>query len=344
MKRQYKYTLKKLNPLELKLRIEELRTKYSHNQQLRLEYYNSLITEYNKEKTEELDKETPIYRGKVRELYAVTGEGGEDQLCMRTSNRLSGFDRHLCNVPLKGSVLTSISRWWFDRLYEYVPNHFENIYSTNTIYTKKCDVIPIEFVVRGYMTGSTQTSIWQNYQLGVRTFCGNQLREGYKKNDRLDDVIITPTTKSDEHDLPISAKEIVSQGIMTQKDWDICANYAMTIFKVGQEISEKRGLILVDTKYEFGKDKDGNIILIDEVHTPDSSRYWIKHSYEERHSKGEEPDNIDKEFIRKWVKKVYVDPYIEGMDIIIPEELIMETSSRYLLLHELITGNELEII
>ena len=335
------------NSLKQRLHIEELRTKYSYNQNLRLEYYNEQFSKYSNHKTLVLDKETPIYKGKVRELYKVYDKNDkvdENYLCMRTSDRLSGFDRHLCNVPFKGSVLTSISKWWFDKLYEYVPNHFINIYNSNTIYTKKCDVIPVEFVVRGYMTGSTQTSIWHNYQLGIRDFCGNQLREGYQKNDALDEIIITPTTKSEEHDLPISAKEIVKQGIMTQDDWNTCAKYAMTLFEAGQKICEKRGLILVDTKYEFGKDKDGNILLIDEVHTPDSSRYWIKHSYEERHNKGEEPDNIDKEFIRKWVKKIYVDPYIEGLDIIIPEELIMEMSSRYLLLHELITGEELEII
>jgi phosphoribosylaminoimidazole-succinocarboxamide synthase len=336
---RYRY-IKQLKPLKLKLRIEELRTKYRHNQQLRIELYNEQVS-IDKSKTEELDKETPIYRGKVRSLYKVIGD--DNQLCIRTSDRLSGFDRHLCNVPFKGSVLTSISTWWFDALYEYVPHHFENIYCTNTVYTKKCDVIPIEFVVRGYMTGTTQTSIWQNYLKGVRSFCGNGLREGYNKNDKLDEVIITPTTKSNEHDLPISAKEIVEQEIMTKEDWDTCAKYAMTLFKVGQDICEKRGLILVDTKYEFGKDKDGNIMLIDEVHTPDSSRYWIKHSYDERHSEGEDPDNIDKEFIRKWVKKTYGDPYKEGLDIAIPDELVTEMSSRYLLLHELITGKELEI-
>jgi phosphoribosylaminoimidazole-succinocarboxamide synthase len=338
MKRQCKYTLKKLNPLELKLRIEELRTKYNHNQHLRLEYYNEKLSNSTFKNT---STDKPIYKGKVRELYNTIDN---DLLLMHTSDRLSGFDRHLCNVPFKGSVLTSISRWWFDRLYEYVPHHITALAGNNSVLTQKCEVIPIEFVVRGYMTGTTQTSIWQNYQKGVRTFCGNELREGYKKNDRLDDVIITPTTKSNEHDLPISAKEIVDQGIMTQTDWDICANYAMTIFKIGQEISESKGLVLVDTKYEFGKDKNGNIMLIDEVHTPDSSRYWIKRSYEERYSKGEEPDNIDKEFIRKWVKNTYGDPYVEGLEITIPEELIMEMSSRYLLLHELITGEELDVI
>ena len=338
MKRYYNNTMRKRNFLELKLRIEELRTKYSHNQHLRLEYYNEKLSNTTLKNT---PTDKPLYKGKVRELYNTIDN---DLLLIHTSNRLSGFDRHLCDVPFKGTVLTSISRWWFERLWKFAPHHITALVGNNSVLTHKCEVIPIEFVVRGYMTGTTQTSIWQNYQKGVRTFCGNELREGYKKNDRLDDIIITPTTKSNEHDLPISAKEIVERGIMTQKDWDICANYATTIFKVGQEISESRGMILVDTKYEFGKDKNGNIMLIDEVHTPDSSRYWIKHSYEERHNKGEEPDNIDKEFIRKWVKKIYGDPYVEGLEITIPEDMVVEMSSRYMLLHELITGKELDII
>ena len=321
------------------LRIEEIRTKYKHNQKLRLNICNETLSLYQQPKMDELNNEIPIYRGKVRELYNV--EGNENMLVVKTNDRLSGFDRFLCDVPLKGEVLTSISKWWFNMIYEIAPHHLRNYYCNNTVYVEKCKVIPIEFVVRSYMTGTTQTSIWQNYNNGVRTFCGNKLREGYKKNDKLDDIIITPTTKSDEHDLPISADEIVSQGIMTQEDWDTCEKYALSLFQFGQNVCSRKGLILVDTKYEFGKNKDGTIMLVDEIHTPDSSRYWIQHNYEERHSKGEEPDNIDKEFIRKWVKSTYGDPYKEGLEITVPEEMIMEMSSRYLLLHELITGKDL---
>ena len=185
--------------------------------------------------------------------------------------------------------------------------------------------------------------IWTNYEKGYRYYCGHSLPDNMIKNQKLPETLLTPTTK-DVRDELISEKEILEQKIMSKEEWDICLDYSFKLFKFGQELASKNGLILVDTKYEFGKNKDGTIMLVDEIHTPDSSRYWIQHNYEERHSKGEEPDNIDKEFIRKWVKNTYGDPYVEGLEITIPEEMIMEMSSRYLLLHELITGEELEII
>ena len=189
------------------------------------------------------------------------------------------------------------------------------------------------------MTGSTSTSIWKNYQKGCRMYCGHALPENMQKNEKLPKILLTPTTKSEEHDELISAEEIVAKGFMTQEDWDVCSKAAYNLFMRGQEIALEHGLILVDTKYEMGKDLEGNIILIDEIHTPDSSRYWLAASYEERMSTGLEPENIDKEFLRLWFTK-HCDPYKDEVLPEAPKELVEELSRRYILLYEMITGKE----
>mmetsp|Transcript_85817 Transcript_85817/g.167921 ORF Transcript_85817/g.167921 Transcript_85817/m.167921 type:complete len:208 (-) Transcript_85817:105-728(-) len=190
------------------------------------------------------------------------------------------------------------------------------------------------------MTGSTSTSIWKNYQNGVRNYCGHELPEGMTKNQKLKENILTPTTKEEEHDRPISAKEIVDEKWMTQEDWDICADAALKIFARGQAIASDHGLILVDTKYEFGRDLEtGEILLIDEVHTPDSSRYWLASSYEERIAAGKEPENIDKEFLRLWFSE-HCDPYKDEELPEAPRDLVMELSRRYITLYEMITGKQ----
>ena len=192
------------------------------------------------------------------------------------------------------------------------------------------------------MTGSTSTSIWKNYSDGVRDYCGHILPDGMKKNQKLEKNIVTPTTKEEVHDRPISAKDIVKEGWMTQHDYDICERAALAVFKLGQDIAKQRGLILVDTKYEFGRDPITNeILLIDEVHTPDSSRYWIASSYQERISKGMEPENIDKEFLRLWFRD-HCDPYKDKVIPEAPKELVTELSRRYILLYELITGQQFQ--
>ena len=183
------------------------------------------------------------------------------------------------------------------------------------------------------LTGTTETSIWVNYKNGVRDYCGNQLPEGLVKNQKLPEVLITPTTKGETDEL-ISPAEIVAQGTMTQEEWDLCEKYARTLFAFGQQKALEKGLILVDTKYEFGRLPDGTILLIDEVHTPDSSRYWLDHSYEARFNNGESPENIDKDIIRKWVKQNY-NPY-EAESIVVPDEMIDTVSKRYLQLYDLI--------
>lgn len=187
------------------------------------------------------------------------------------------------------------------------------------------------------MTGSTSTSIWKNYQDGVRNYCGHELPDGMVKNQRLARTLLTPTTKEEHHDRPISLADIVKEKWMSQKDLDVCAEAALRVFARGQEVAQRHGLILVDTKYEFGKDRDGNILLIDEVHTPDSSRYWLSSTYEERLAQGREPDNIDKEFLRLWFRE-HCDPYKDEVIPDAPRDLVLELSRRYITLYEMITG------
>jgi phosphoribosylaminoimidazole-succinocarboxamide synthase len=190
------------------------------------------------------------------------------------------------------------------------------------------------------MTGSTSTSIWKNYQDGVRCYCGHVLPEGLTKNQKLWANLVTPTTKDDVHDRPISADELIQEGFMNADDWNVCSKAALEIFKLGQELAAQRGLILVDTKYEFGRDvTTGQIVLIDEVHTPDSSRYWLASTYEQRIQQGQEPDNIDKEFLRLWFRD-HCDPYLDATLPEAPKELVMELSRRYMTLYEMITGND----
>jgi phosphoribosylaminoimidazole-succinocarboxamide synthase len=220
-----------------------------------------------------------------------------------------------------------------------VPNALLSTPDPNTCIMKKCTVFPVEFVVRGFMTGSTDTSLWTHYKAGKREYCGNNFPDGMKKNDRLSKNVITPTTKAVDHDEPISPKEIVDRGLMTQQDWEKASNAALELFQFGQIEAAKRGLLLVDTKYEFGKDQDGNILLVDEIHTPDSSRYWIAETYDSRHARGEEPQNIDKEFLRLWFR-ANCDPYKDEVLPAAPAELVAELSRRYVLLYETITGEK----
>ena len=276
--------------------------------------------------------------GKVRDRY----DCGK-HLALVTTDRQSGFDRQLALVPFKGQVLNLVSAYWFEETKHIVPNHIIAVPHPNVSVVKKCAPFPIEFVVRSYVTGSTSTSIWKNYLNGVRKYCGHDLPEGMVKNQKLENILLTPTTKEEEHDRPISAEEIVSEGWMTQEDFDVCAEYVLNVFKFGQEKAAKNGLILVDTKFELGKDEVGNILLIDEALTPDSSRYWIADSYKERFKAGSEPENIDKEFLRLWFAK-NCDPYKDEVIPKAPRELVIELSRRYIMLYEMITGKDFEFV
>lgn len=270
-------------------------------------------------------------RGKVRDQY----RRGEE-LVIVTTDRQSAFDRILASVPFKGQVLNLTSAWWFERTRSIIPNHVLTISHPNVTIARFCTPFPIEFVVRGYITGSTGTSLWTVYDRGIRTYCGVTFPEGLRKNERLEAPVLTPTTKA-EHDRPISPAEILEEGWMSEEDWEYCSAKALELFARGQEIARKQGLILVDTKYEMGRDREGTIRLIDEVHTPDSSRYWLADTYEERMAAGENPENIDKEFLRLWFVE-HCDPYRDAVLPEAPRELIEELSYRYIRLYELITG------
>ncbi len=272
-------------------------------------------------------------RGKVRDSYTLG-----DKMVFVTTDRQSAFDRVLASIPFKGQVLNLTSAWWFERTRHIIPNHLISIPDPNVTIGKKCTVFPIEFVVRGYITGTTDTSLWTQYSKGVRNYCGISFPEGLQKNEKLTENILTPTTKEAAHDRPISPAEIVSEGWMTQADWDSASKAALELFAFGQQEAAKRGLILVDTKYEMGKDTKGTITLIDEIHTPDSSRYWLSETYKERLAEGLEPENIDKEFLRLWFRK-NCDPYNDKVLPEAPEELVTELSLRYIQLYEMITGS-----
>lgn len=230
---------------------------------------------------------TSKHRGKVRDVYTT-----DKFIVMVATDRQSAFDRQLASIPFKGQVLNQTSKWWFDKTSHIVPNHALAFPHPNVTIGKKCEVFPVEFVMRGYLTGSTSTSIWTNYQRGVRRYCGHTLPDGMVKNQRLWQNLLTPTTKDDSHDELISAEEIIATGRMQQRDWEQCAKYAEELFAFSQTVAAEKGLILVDTKYEFGKDGSGNIVLVDEIQTPDSSRFWLADTYELRFNAGEVPKLI----------------------------------------------------
>jgi len=270
--------------------------------------------------------------GKVRDQYVLG-----DTVALITTDRQSAFDRVLASIPFKGQVLNLTSAWWFEQTKDIISNQVIDVPDPNVTLAKKCDVFPIEFVVRGYITGSTSTSLWTVYNNGDREYCGNVLPEGLVKNQKLAENMLTPTTKEEHHDRPIAPPEIVSEGWMTQEDWDYCSQKALELFAFGQKKAAENGMILVDTKYEMGRDGYGNIVLIDEIHTPDSSRYWIAESYDERMAAGQEPQNIDKEFLRLWFVD-NCDPYNDETLPDAPDDLVAELSSRYIYLYETITG------
>lgn len=276
-------------------------------------------------------------KGKVRDTYDLG-----DALLLITTDRQSAFDRVLANIPFKGQALNQVSAFWFEQTSDIVPNQVLEIPDPNATLAKKCAVLPIEFVVRGYLTGSTDTSAWMNYSKGARNLCGNTLPNGMVKNQKFDKPILTPTTKSDLHDEAISPMEILGRGLIDEKTWKRCEEVVFALFERGTSIASRNGLILVDTKYELGMDAQGNVTLIDEIHTPDSSRYWLMDSYEDRLRNKLEPENIDKEFLRLWFKD-HCDPYKDAVLPQAPKELVVELSSRYIKLYEMITGKEFEI-
>lgn len=295
-------------------------------------YKERIKAELNNTLTETTLERGEKRTGKVRDQYALG-----DKIALITTDRQSAFDRVLASIPFKGQVLNLTSAWWFEQTKDIIPNQVINIPDPNITLAKNCEVFPIEFVVRGYITGSTSTSLWTVYNNGDREYCGNILSEGLVKNQKLDSNMLTPTTKEEHHDRPIAPNDIVREGWMTQTDWEYCSQKALELFEYGQKKAAENGMILVDTKYEMGKAENGEIVLIDEIHTPDSSRYWIAETYNERMGSKNEPQNIDKEFLRLWFVD-NCDPYNDEVLPAAPEDLIVELSSRYIYLYETITG------
>lgn len=276
-------------------------------------------------------------QGKVRDVYEQ-----EHTLALVATDRYSAFDRNLALIPNKGAALTAISNFWFEKTRNIIQNHVIANPDPNVVIVKKCTVIPIEVVVRGFVTGVTGTSIWTLYSKGERTFGGVTLPDGLAKNTQLPEPLITPTTKSDVHDRPITREEIVSEGHVAEELWDKVASAAVALFTRGQQIARDRGLILVDTKYEFGLTDDGELMLIDEIHTPDSSRYWQLATYEERIHQGLEPEYFDKEFLRLWFKE-HCNPYEDAVLPDAPAEMIAELTRRYLQIAEQLLGEPIKV-
>ncbi len=282
-----------------------------------------------------LDENDPhFYRGKVRDVYDVPG----GRRVMVATDRQSAFDQVLAAVPFKGQVLTATARFWFEATQDILPNHVIAYPDPNVSVVKSLTMLPVEVVVRDYMTGSTSTSIWPMYQSGRRNMYGISFPDGLKKNDKLPQTIVTPTTKggTGEHDRPITPAEIIEEKLLTADQWAEVEKAALALFARGRDLAARQGLILVDTKYEFGWDEQGHLTLADEIHTPDSSRYWIAESYEARRARGEEPDSLDKEFLRLWIA-ARCDPYKDPIPAI-PPETLADFSARYIALYEKISG------
>ena len=279
------------------------------------------------------------YRGKVRENYDLP----DGRRLIIATDRLSAFDRILTAVPLKGQVLTQLARFWFDRTADICPNHVLEYPDPNVLVCRRLDILPVEIVVRDYLAGTTSTSILSMYKAGRRTMYGHHFPDGLKPNQKLPHTIITPTSKAPNsnegdagHDEELTPAQILESNLLTQAQWQDVSAKALALFARGREIAAARGLILVDTKYEFGLTQTGEIILADEIHTPDSSRYWFAESYPARLAAGTAPQSFDKDFIRSWVV-ARCDPYKDEIPTIAPE-ITLQAAPIYIRVFETITG------
>ncbi len=279
------------------------------------------------------------YEGKVRDNYTQN-----DKRFIIVTDRISAFDRVLGTIPFKGQVLNQLAYYWFNHTRDVVKNHMEDLPDQNVMVVRECQPLPVEIVVRGYITGVTKTSAWYNYSNGVRNLCGNKLPEGLKKDQKFDKPIITPTTKGDhtkgEHDKNISPDEIVKQGLVSREFMDKMIEVSFRLFELGQKTVAKQGLILVDTKYEFGL-IDGELVLMDEIHTPDSSRFWFADTYQELFDKGEEQRKLDKEYVRVWLAKQGFTG--DGEVPALTDEVRAEAAKRYIRAYEIITGEKFNV-
>ena len=268
--------------------------------------------------------------GKVRDIFSKG-----DRLVISTSDRISAFDRVLSTIPYKGEVLNRLSLFWFENTSDIIPNHIDEKITARTVAVKKCEVLPVEVVVRGYLTGSA----WRDYQDGAAV-SGIELPAGMKMNQKFETPLLTPSTKAEqgEHDMPISSEEIIRTGLVEKSLWEQVEKAALSLFEYGSKTLASRGLILVDTKYEFGL-LDGKLVIVDEMHTPDSSRFWYADTYEELFQAGEKQRKIDKEYLRQWLmeEKNFMG---KGENPEIPDEVRMEVSRRYIKAYEQITGTD----
>ena len=280
------------------------------------------------------------YFGKVRDCYDLAADASHPngRRILIASDRISAFDRILAAIPYKGQILTQIARFWFDRTADILPNHVLSYPDPNVVIGQRLTILPVEVVVRGYLAGSTSTSVLTQYKQGQRAMYGHVLPDGMRDNQILARPIITPTSKAfdGDHDAPLTASDILSQGLLTADQWDEVSTAALALFARGQQMAAERGLILVDTKYEFGTDQNGKVLIADEIHTPDSSRYWIASGYEAAFERGTRPPSFDKDVIRSWVA-ARCDPYHDPLPEI-PAEMIAATSAVYVQAYEAITG------
>jgi phosphoribosylaminoimidazole-succinocarboxamide synthase len=279
------------------------------------------------------------YRGKVRDNYDLS----DGRRIIIATDRLSAFDRNIAAIPCKGEVLTQTARFWFNETAGICRNHVIEYPDPNVLVCQRLTILPVEIVVRDYMAGSTGTSIWPMYKAGRREMYGHRFPDGLRENQKLPQTIITPTTKAGdgEHDEPITPQQIIERGLMDAAQWSALTATALALFARGREIAASRGLILVDTKYEFGVDAEGRIILADEIHTPDSSRYWFAATYPQRFAVSEPPDAFDKDVLRRWVA-ARCDPYRDDIPPI-PPQVIGETAAVYIDAYERITGQHFTV-
>ncbi len=278
------------------------------------------------------------YEGKVRDNYILT-----DKRIIITTDRISAFDRVLGTIPFKGQVLNQLAAFWFDKTKHIARNHVIDVPDPNVVVAKECKPIPVEMVVRGYITGVTTTSAWYNYQRGVRDFCGVRLPEGLRKDQKFEKPIITPTTKGGvgEHDRPISGEDAIREGLVSRELFKKMSDASLRLFDFGSRFVAKHGLILVDTKYEFGLN-EGELVLMDEIHTPDSSRFWFADTYKQLFESGQEQRKLDKEYVRTWLAD---QGYLgEGKPPKLTSEVVTEAAKRYIKVYEKITGSHFEVV
>lgn len=278
------------------------------------------------------------YSGKVRENFDLP----DGRRVIIATDRLSAFDRILAAIPYKGQVLTQTARFWFEETAGICPNHVLEYPDPNVVVGRRLDILPVEMVVRAYLAGTTGTSILTLYGRGQREMYGVRLPDGLRANERLPEAILTPTSKAFDggHDEPLTPAQILDGGLLTPRQWEEVSAHSLALFARGQALAAERGLILADTKYEFGLDPEGRIVLADEIHTPDSSRYWMADTYEARFAAGERPDSFDKDFVRSWVAE-RCDPYADPIPAI-PPEMIERTSDVYVDAFQRITGGVFE--